>query len=405
MDKPKRILFFSLTYHPYIGGAEVAIKEVTDRISEGEYSFDMITLRFDSALPRFERFGNIDIFRIGFTSNKPAISDFKKFPLVMNKYLYPFMALIAAAVLHKRKPYDAVMTVMTSYASFAALFFKSLFPKVPYIARADDGDPFPYYERRARITGPLFRWLFTKSDFLVVTSTYLLSTVRSLGYKGQAEIVPNGVNSKHFSKTYAADELLETRQSFGFEKGSTILITTSRLVKKNAVDDVIRALPLLPGKVKFVVGGIGPDLEMLQKLAREKGVSDRVRFLGQINHAEMPKYLKSSDVFIRPSLSEGFGISFIEAFAAGLPVIATQEGGIADFLFDEKRNPDKQTTGWAVDKNSPEQIAETVRDIMAKPDKVKGVVANAKKLAFEKYDWDLIARDMKNKVFDKLFQK
>ena len=51
--------------------------------------------------------------------------------------------------------------------------------------------------------------------------------------------------------------------------------------------------------------------------------------------------------------------------AAGLPVIATQEGGIADFLFDAVRNPDKETTGWAVDKDSPEQIAEAVREIVA----------------------------------------
>src|SRR3989344_630096 len=163
----KRILFFSLTYHPYIGGAEIAIKEVTDRISKEEYSFDMITLRFDSTLPKFERFGNIDIFRIGLTSRNPTISDFKKFPLVINKYLYPFWALAYAFVLHRRKPYNAIMTTMTSYSSFAALFFKFLFPKVKYIARADDGDPFPYYERRARIVGPLFKMLFTKADFLV----------------------------------------------------------------------------------------------------------------------------------------------------------------------------------------------------------------------------------------------
>ena len=63
--KPSQRILFSLTYHPFVGGAEVAIKEVTDRISPKEYSFDMITLRFDKDLPKFERFGNIDIFRVG----------------------------------------------------------------------------------------------------------------------------------------------------------------------------------------------------------------------------------------------------------------------------------------------------------------------------------------------------
>ena len=66
-------------------------------------------------------------------------------------------------------------------------------------------------------------------------------------------------------------------------------------------------------------------------------------FWGQVDHKEMPKYLKISDVFTRPSRSEGFGISFVEAMAAEIPVVATQEGGLADFLFDPDRNKDKKT--------------------------------------------------------------
>jgi glycosyltransferase involved in cell wall biosynthesis len=117
----------------------------------------------------------------------------------------------------------------------------------------------------------------------------------------------------------------------------------------------------------------------------------------------MPLVLQACDIFIRPSRSEGMGNSFVEAMAAGLPVIATQEGGISDFLFDAKKNPDKSTTGWAVDRDSPEQIADAVKDIIANPEKVARVVATAKKMAFEKYDWDIIARDMREKVFARLF--
>ncbi len=118
----------------------------------------------------------------------------------------------------------------------------------------------------------------------------------------------------------------------------------------------------------------------------------------------MPKYLKISDIFCRPSLSEGFGNSFVEAMAVGLPVIATQEGGIADFLFDAKRNPEQETTGWAVDARSPEQIAEAVRDILDNPEKTQRIVATAKKMALEKYDWNIIAEDMQEKVFNKLLR-
>ena len=101
--------------------------------------------------------------------------------------------------------------------------------------------------------------------------------------------------------------------------------------------------------------------------------------MGYIDHSKLPNAFGECDIFIRPSRSEGMGNSFIEAMAAGLPVIATQEGGIADFLFDAKRNPDKGTTGWAVDKNSPEQIANAVKDILAHPEQVARVTATAKK--------------------------
>jgi glycosyltransferase involved in cell wall biosynthesis len=85
--------------------------------------------------------------------------------------------------------------------------------------------------------------------------------------------------------------------------------------------------------------------------------------------------------------------------AAELPVIATQVGGIADFLFDAKRDPNKTTTGWAVDVDSPEQIASAVKEILGNKEQAMRVVAEAKKMVEEKYDWELIAQDMKVKVF------
>jgi glycosyltransferase involved in cell wall biosynthesis len=130
-------------------------------------------------------------------------------------------------------------------------------------------------------------------------------------------------------------------------------------------------------------------------LVAQLKLSDRVRFLGEVSQDVLPSLLDRCDIFIRPSRSEGMGISFIEAMAAGLPVIATQEGGISDFLFDEKRNQDQETTGWAVDKDSPAQIAEAVKDILAHPEKVVAVTKTARKLAVSKYDWNNIARDMK----------
>jgi glycosyltransferase involved in cell wall biosynthesis len=90
------------------------------------------------------------------------------------------------------------------------------------------------------------------------------------------------------------------------------------------------------------------------------------------------------------------GNSFIEAMAAGVPVIATQEGGLADFIFDEK-------TAFVVEKDSPHQIAQKVEKILGNSELVKKVVDDARALAIKMYDWDIIARDMREKVFSRLF--
>jgi len=80
----KRVLIFALAYYPdAVGGAEVALKEITDRIASEEIVFDMVTIRFNSLLPAYERIGNVNIYRVGFTKAGPSISDLGKFPLVI----------------------------------------------------------------------------------------------------------------------------------------------------------------------------------------------------------------------------------------------------------------------------------------------------------------------------------
>ena len=90
--------------------------------------------------------------------------------------------------------------------------------------------------------------------------------------------------------------------------------------------------------------------------------------------------------------------------ASRLPMVLTQEGGIADYLFDEKRNPGVSATGWAVDKDSPEQIAEAVQDILKNPEKVKRITDTARKMVEEKYDWDIIARQMRERIFEHVWK-
>ncbi len=394
----KKILIFSLSYYPrFVGGAEMAIKEITDRISDVE--FHMVTLRFDSALPKVEKIGNVLVHRIGFARPKPSIEDLSRYPLRLNKHLFQFLAAWKALSLHRTYRYDAVWAMMAHSSGIPAVIFKLLRSRVPYILTLQEGDRLEKIERMMVPLWPLFTRVFKRADVIQVISTFLGKWARRRGFTGRLEVIPNGVDVAHFSHEDMPSVINEVKDGLGKRMGDVFLVTTSRLVRKNALDVVIKALALLPENVRFIVMGAGPDDLSLKRLARECAVATRVRFVGEVANADLPKYLRACDIFVRPSRSEGFGTSFVEAFAAGIPVIATQEGGITDFLFDEKRNPESPITGWAVDMDSPEQVAQAVKDIMEHPEKVRAVVATARALATEKYDWDIVARDMREKVF------
>ena len=397
----KKILIFSLAYFPkHVGGAEISIKEITDRISDIE--FHMVTNRYDSELPRIEKVGNVLVHRIGITTKNPTMNDLGKFPLHINKYLFQIMAVWKALQLHRKYEYDGIWAMMAHATGIPAALFKWFHPAVPYALTIQEGDPPEQIERTMRLAWPLFTRAFTSADVVSVISTFLGVWARNRGFKGPLELIPNAADTPHFSQKYPDVVINEMKDVLEKKMGDVFLITTSRLVHKNAVDDVIRALAKLPANVRFLVLGSGPDEMKLKKLAGDLKVSDRVSFLGFIDHAEIPKYLQASDIFIRPSRSEGMGASFVETFAAGIPVIATQEGGLSDLIFDEKRNPGVPVTAWAVDKDAPDQIAGAVQNIMANPEKVRAVVATARQIAIDRFDWDLSAKAMREKVFARI---
>ncbi|MGB0757285.1 MAG: glycosyltransferase family 4 protein [Patescibacteria group bacterium] len=401
----KKVLIFSFNYYPqFVGGAEVAIKEITDRIAPDDIEFHMVTLRFDKNLPEVEKIGNVLVHRIGFTKPDASIEDLSQSPLKYNKYLYQFAAAFKALRLHAEHRYSGIWAMMAISCAVPAAIFKLFNPKVPYVLTLQEGDPVENLERKAKPLWLLFTRGFTSADIIQPISQYLADWAKKRSPKTPIETIYNGSNPRDFNPTFTEKDLENYKQKLGKTDNDIYLVTTSRCVHKNGVDDVIRALPLLPDNVSFIIVGGGAEEESYKKLAKELGVEKRARFIGQVDRTETPIYRAISDIFVRPSRSEGFGISFASAMAARLPIIATQEGGIAEFLFDEKRNPNKPTTGWAVDKDSPDQIAQAVKDILTHPDKVKIVTDNAYTLAHEKYNWDSIAKDMKDKIFTRILK-
>jgi glycosyltransferase involved in cell wall biosynthesis len=385
----KKILVFSLTYYPrFIGGAEVAIKEITDRIDQSEMQFDMVTLRLDASLPKFERIGNVNVHRVGWASKKCRTPDTLSWFTGLNKYAYLVTGLWKALSLHRQNHYDTMWSLMATYNSFTAILFKILHPEVRFVLTLQDGDPVAYIKRRALPLYPLFKKIFTGTDHIQTISKHLASWAKEMGAKCPVEVVPNAVDFELFSKTVPTDRINSIRSSLGIKSNEKVLITASRLVKKNAVDICIEALKFLSPEYKLAVLGIGEDEGQLKRQANDLGLQRRVVFAGFIPHTELPQYLKASDVFVRPSRSEGLGNSFLEAMTAGIPVIGTNVGGITDFLENEK-------TGYVVKVDDAEGLASTVKKIMSDATTTKQVVANAASMVRDRYAWGTVATSMK----------
>jgi glycosyltransferase involved in cell wall biosynthesis len=389
----KRILIFSVAFHPFIGGAEIAVKEITDRLLPQEFEFHLLTVNLDGRQKKTEKIGNIVVHRIG--------SGF------FGKFLFPFLGFRYACKLHKEQVFDSAWSIMASQASIAAVKFKKKYPAVKLVLTVQEGDDEEHLKRYVFGNAFLYKILirpwhvgaFRKADLITAISSHLAERSIENGATAPIYVIPNGVDMSLFSQPVMQERIEELMKTLGKTLDDRFIITTSRLVKKNAVDDLLRALALLPVYFKLLVLGIGPEMRSLKHRATAEGVADRVKFIGFVGHKEIPAYLAVSDVFVRPSLSEGMGNSFIEAMAARIPVVATPVGGIPDFIFDVQKNYSERPTGWLANPRDPEDLAEKISSVFENKELLQFILNNAFELVKAKYDWDIIAQKMKEIAF------
>lgn len=384
----KKILILSLAYYPsYVSGAEASIKEITDRACD-EYEFHLITHLFDKSAPRVEKVSAVTVYRVGFGS------------AYLSKILFVPLAAFKARSLHKTLHFTGMWAMMT-YMLMPLTLARFLGVKIPYVLTLQDGDPYDKVFERWFIKPalPLIDSGFRNATVIQVISDYLGTWPKKRGYAGEVVLIRNGANPKNFEQFYSDEILQQVRTELGKKENDFYLFIAARLVYQKGIDAIIKALPLLPVNVKFLIAGGGQDEQMLKDLAQELEVSDRVTFLGSLERDDVPKYRNTivSDAFVHPSRSEGLGNSVLSAMAGRLPVIASQVGGLADFIFDGTDG--RPATAWAVQPDSPEQIAEAVKDIIAHPDKVSERTQNARTMVEREYEWGAIATDMKVKIF------
>ena len=226
-----------------------------------------------------------------------------------------------------------------------------------------------------------------KANFIIANSDFTKNLATKLGYKNKNIKVINPGCNYPIQVNEEGKKFAENIFTDAFPKLITVSRLDGRKSHKNVLMTIKNLIPKFP-KLKYVSIGDGDEKNNLEKLSKELGLIDQVRFIYKSTEQEKIGLLEKSDIFIMPSVIykksvEGFGITFIEAASYGKPSIAGKFGGEADAVLEGK-------TGYLCDGNDLNNLYETLLKILDN-DNYKKLGANA--LEFSKnFSWNKIVK-------------
>jgi glycosyltransferase involved in cell wall biosynthesis len=204
------------------------------------------------------------------------------------------------------------------------------------------------------------------ADEIVVPSEFLARVFAQHGHR--ARVIHNVVDLDRFR----------------YRERTTLrpcLLSNRNLETHYGVDNTLRAFALLQGErndAELVVAGAGSEESKLRVLAQNLGV-EHVHFAGRISPDDMPRLYEQSDLFVNSSTIDNQPLSVLEAFAAGVPVISTATGGIADMVRDGE-------TGSIVRAHDPSAMANAVADLLSRPARARMMALRARE-ELGSYTW------------------
>ncbi len=256
---------------------------------------------------------------------------------------------------------------------------------VPVITTVHGGDAFS-------LQSSVLKWVkkFTLTSSSMWTSnTHSTAIAAARGSDiGKPKIIPMGVDVPLFASGG------RDRQRSGLKEREHVILFVGRLVEKKGCDVLIKAFNHVvgryPDKVFLWVVGDGDEKQALEGLVENLGLSDLVRFLGIQSNEHLPDIYAGADLFVLPSIedrkgdTEGQGVVLLEAMAGGVPIIASQVGGVGEVI-------DHGVTGWLVKPSDPVVLGDRISECLNSPHLRAGVRKSAKSNVMS-YDWPVIAQ-------------
>ena len=222
----------------------------------------------------------------------------------------------------------------------------------------------------------MIRFSLAKADAIVSTSKFMADAVdKILPNPPPVTLVPFGVDTEQFKPH--ENPAARTRIRIGFVKTFS---------KKYAPDLFIEAAAIVlrvRKDIEFVMAGRGPLINEMRRFADQCGTGDHITFPGFVPHEEVADLMRDLDIFVNCSRydSESFGVVICEASATGLPVIATDVGGVRETLIDGE-------TGILTPRDDANALAAAMLDLAADVDLRRRAGAAGRGFMCENYEWN-----------------
>ncbi len=318
---------FSDTYTPQVNGVVSSIVTLEKELRKQGHNVYVFTITHPDAEKNTKdvyRLASLPFIflkdhRVGILYSNSMLRKIKRLKLDIVLSQTEFSLGIFAKLVAKRLGIPIVHTYHTMYEEY-----------MHYISKGIEFSP--------KIARKYSKSFCNGVDGVVAPTKKTERLLKNYGVKTPIRIIPTGIDFTPFDKkSYAPDEITNLKQVFDIPFDAPIILFVGRVAKEKSIDVVIKALPYLLVKMpqaKLVIVGDGPARLELEELANHLGVRQSVIFTGMQPWSNIGKFYQIGDVFVSASISETQGLTFAEAMAASLPIIAKDDESIAGLVRD-----------------------------------------------------------------------
>lgn len=354
---------FTDTYYPKINGVVTSIRTLEKELTNQGHNVYIFTTTQSNELKKNNHIYRLPSMplvlfadhKIGISYSPRALKAVKRLKLDVIHCQTEFSLGIFAKMASKRYNIPFVHTYHTMYEDYVHYLSKfKLFNFSPGFARKYS------------------RFFCNGADTIIAPTEKTRNFLLSYGVHKPIHVIPTGINFEPFKKSsFNPEDIISLRREYGFSHEQPIIIFIGRLAKEKSIDVIIHAMPQLLKQLpeaKFFIVGDGPARLELENLANELGVSSSVVFAGQQSWEDIGKFYQIGDVFVSASVSETQGLTFAEAMAAEIPVIAKKDDNLNGILEDK-------VTGRIFEND--EELPSIFYELLTNPAQKKKLVANA----------------------------